>query len=83
MAKKLGVAAIFTTSLQFNAKGQKITESKFKKIAKSISNQQGRKFVCSKIRKQNSEVTGILVSTMKRAILSKEQKSIAKNKCMR
>ena len=83
MTNKSGIAAIFTTSLQFNAKGKKITESKFRKIAKSISNQQGRKFVCSRIRKNNSEVTGILVSTIKGARLSQEQKSIARSKCAR
>ena len=80
---KSQIQAIFTATLQFDSKGKKITESKFRKVARSIANQQGRKFVCSKIRKNNSEVTGILVSTMKGAILSPEQKSIAKSKCMR
>ena len=83
MANKSQIEAIFTNTLQFDTKGDKITESKFRNIAKSVSNQQGRKFVCSRIRKNNSEVIGILVSTRKEARLSKEQKSIARNMCMR
>ena len=83
MAKKSQIEALFTTILQFDTKGKKVTESKFRKIAKSVSKEQGRKFVCSKIRKNNSEVIGILVSTRKEARLSKEQKSIARNMCVR
>lgn len=83
MSNKSGIEAIFTATLEFDTKGKKISESEFKKIARVISSQQGRKFVCSRLRKNHPKAEGILVSTRKGAMLSQEQKSIARNKCMR
>jgi len=84
MAKKSGVAALFTSTLEFDSRGKTISPKRFEKVARSISKQQDRLFVCSKLLKSSgSDVRGFLVSTIKGTTLSSEQKKVAKRMCKR
>lgn len=72
--KKSGVAAIFTSTFEFETKGKKMNVGK---IAKGLAKQMDRQYVCHTAKKLKTKVKGRLVTTRKGTRLTQKQKIAA------